>query len=429
MKILLVSLNYAPEPTGIAPYSTGLAEFLAAEGHDVHVLSGIPHYPQWRNTTGARRWRSVARSGRITHTRLRHYVPPGGTGAKRLLLELSFALGVAVAPWGEPDVVVSVSPSLFASAAAMVRGRAMKLPSVVWVQDLYSRGVVELNGDEGASARVLSWLESRTLRAASRVVVIHDRFGAFVHTALGVAPENVTEIRNWAHLEATADPQGGERVRSTYGWGQRPIVLHCGNMGAKQGLEAVVAAARQAEEQRRSTLFVLLGDGSQRPMLEAAGAGCGNLQILPPLPGSEFQDALATADVLLLNEAEGVREMALPSKLTTYFAAGKPVLAAVALDGTSADELRAAGAGVVVPPGDATAMLDATDALVADPQRARDLGRAGQRYAESTLSDAGVFRRWQGLLRDVVAGAPSARAASPLPASPAPAGETVPRTH
>ena len=47
-RVLITSLNYAPEETGIAIYSTRLAEHLAARGYRVTVLAGMPHYPAWR---------------------------------------------------------------------------------------------------------------------------------------------------------------------------------------------------------------------------------------------------------------------------------------------------------------------------------------------------------------------------------------------
>ena len=46
MKILIYSYNYHPEPIGIAPLMTELAEGLAARGHEVRVLTGMPNYPQ-----------------------------------------------------------------------------------------------------------------------------------------------------------------------------------------------------------------------------------------------------------------------------------------------------------------------------------------------------------------------------------------------
>ena len=42
-KVLVVGINYSPETTGIAPYTTGLAEHLAARGHRTTVLSGFAH--------------------------------------------------------------------------------------------------------------------------------------------------------------------------------------------------------------------------------------------------------------------------------------------------------------------------------------------------------------------------------------------------
>ena len=48
MKICFVSTNYWPEPTGIAVYTTDLAEYFQQQGHEVSVLTGLPHYPWWK---------------------------------------------------------------------------------------------------------------------------------------------------------------------------------------------------------------------------------------------------------------------------------------------------------------------------------------------------------------------------------------------
>jgi colanic acid biosynthesis glycosyl transferase WcaI len=51
-RIAVVGINYAPETSGIAPYTTEMCEFLASAGAEVTVLTGIPHYPEWRVTHG-----------------------------------------------------------------------------------------------------------------------------------------------------------------------------------------------------------------------------------------------------------------------------------------------------------------------------------------------------------------------------------------
>ena len=52
MKILLYSLNYAPEPVGIGKYSGELAVWLAASGHQVRVITAPPYFPAWRVAPG-----------------------------------------------------------------------------------------------------------------------------------------------------------------------------------------------------------------------------------------------------------------------------------------------------------------------------------------------------------------------------------------
>ena len=47
MRVLIYGLNYAPEPVGIGKYSGELAEWLAAQGHQVRVITAPPYFPQW----------------------------------------------------------------------------------------------------------------------------------------------------------------------------------------------------------------------------------------------------------------------------------------------------------------------------------------------------------------------------------------------
>ncbi len=420
MRILIVSLNYAPEPTGIGPYTSGLAEYLLRSGHDVRVISGVPHYPEWRNVSGA--WKLWAHDWvrEVPVLRVRHYIPNGGVGAKRLVMEGTFALGVLFSRWGRPDVVVTVSPSLAASAAVVARGRARKTPVVVWIQDFYGRGLRELKDGGGWSSSAASLLEAKTMGHADGVIVIHDRFARQVENDWGLDRERVFPIRNWVHLERGEEPRSQEESKRFFGWQGRPVVMHTGNMGRKQGLELLVEAGKEAERTGDQTLYVLLGDGSERSSLEEAALGCRNIRILSPVPDREFSIALNAADILVVCERVGVREMALPSKLTTYFAAGKAVVAAVASDGVTAQEVRAAKAGVVVRSVSATGLRQVVGELMGNDELRAQLGKAGRVYADS-LDAAEVLSRFVEVLRLFAkSGATSglARVAVPTPRSP-----------
>ena len=133
--------------------------------------------------------------------------------------------------------------------------------------------------------------------------------------------------------------------------------------------------------------FVLLGAGNQRAYLEELGAGIERLQFIDPLPGDEFQTAMAAADVLLLNERPEVAEMCVPSKLTSYFASGRPVVAATSSKSAATSEVIASGGGRSVAPGQPEALLQVVMEVGADKEEALAMGLRGQLFARDALAE------------------------------------------
>jgi glycosyltransferase involved in cell wall biosynthesis len=256
---------------------------------------------------------------------------------------------------------------------------------LTWVQDLYSLGVRETGGGAGI-AKVVTAFESWLFRRSSTVTVIHERFRDTVTSLLGVDAERVNVIRNWTHI-SPVDGRHRTAARSKLGWGpDETIALHTGNMGVKQGLENVVRAAALAEQRGDRVRFVFIGGGNQQDRLVAMAEHLTQIDFIGSLPDDEYALALVAADVLLVNELPGVSGMAVPSKLTSYFAAGRPVVAATDAGGVTEEEVEASGAGVCVPAGDEEALLDAVVDVGADAERSAQMGSAGVRYYERLLS-------------------------------------------
>lgn len=393
LSVLLVGINYAPESTGIAPYTAGLAEGLRKRGDRVRVLTAYPHYPEWsfRESHLPRRRRRDSRG--VVVDRFRHVLPHGAGGVGRVLSELSFGLAASFARWGRTDVVILVSPALFSSLVAIVRAKIFgRRRVVVWVQDLYSLGVRELGGRQVSRlAALVAVVEGWVLRQADRVVVIHERFRDSVVDQLGVSSDAVEVVRNWSHVNEQAPADRGES-RHELGW--RPdevVVLHAGNMGVKQGLENVVEAARLADQRGAAIRFVLLGDGNQREKLARLAEGIARISLLAPLDDDAFRRALDAADVLLVNELAGVSGMAVPSKLTSYFSTGRPVVAATDPGSVTENEVLVSGGGLVVPAGNPEALVEAVESLAGDPHRSETLGRAGRAFRQARLTEAGAI--------------------------------------
>lgn len=206
------------------------------------------------------------------------------------------------------------------------------------------------------------------------------------------------------HL-APAPEMSRRDARAALGWPTDVrLIVHTGNMGAKQGLENVVEAARLADRDGAPVKFVLVGDGGERARLEELAAGIERIQFVDPLDEVDYRRALAAADCLLVNELPGVATMAVPSKLTSYFAASRPVLAATDPTGITAGEVeRAEIAGVAVPAGEPRVLLDTALDLVEDVDAAVVYGSAGRRYCQDALGAEAALDAFDRVIRDVAA--------------------------
>ena len=115
MRVIIWGINYAPEPTGISPYTTDLAEYLHGRGVNVQVITGFPYYPVWQKEHGDR-WR-LFRKDQINGVpvyRCWQYVPKKLGTLKRVIHEATFAASSLLRALFLPpaDAYVVVSPPL-----------------------------------------------------------------------------------------------------------------------------------------------------------------------------------------------------------------------------------------------------------------------------------------------------------------------------
>jgi colanic acid biosynthesis glycosyl transferase WcaI len=121
MKILIQALNYPPEFISTGKYTGEMAEWLAARGHEVSVITTPPYYPQWQvwqEYSAFAYRRETIQNVKVIRCPL--WVPTKPSGLKRILHLLSFVVSAApVVFWQivkqHPDVVIVIQPYLFAA--------------------------------------------------------------------------------------------------------------------------------------------------------------------------------------------------------------------------------------------------------------------------------------------------------------------------
>lgn len=404
MKLLLYCLNYAPEITGIGKYATEQAEWLAARGHDVRVITGPPYYPAWRIADGYSGWqyRREARNGvRIYRAPL--WVPRRPSGLKRLIHLASFAassLPVLWAQWSwRPDVLLLVEPPLACAPAALLFGRWRQTGTWLHIQDYEVDAAFALGLLRHPA---LKWLAGCLEHGA---LARFDRISTISHAMLararhkGVPAARLVLLPNAADLREIR-PAADHRYRDRLGIPTDVVVaLYSGNMGAKQGLDVLAESARLLAG-HRNIHFIYCGDGAGRADLASLCEGLERVHILPLQPADCFPALLACADIHLMPQRADAADLVLPSKLTGMLASGRPVVA-TAFPGTELATL-VAQCGVVVPPGDAPALAHAIATLAEQPVRRAMLGAAARAWAERHLDREAVYQDMEAKLLQLV---------------------------
>ncbi|MET0251787.1 MAG: WcaI family glycosyltransferase [Novosphingobium sp.] len=395
MRVLVVGLNYAPEPIGIGPYTTGMAEWLAARGHTVSVIAGRPYYPQWRaqDAGGPLAWRRSHENG-VEVLRCPHYIPADPSGLRRILHHLSFALA-ALLPvlWHalrrRPAAVICIMPSLLSGFVARLGAWLGGARLWLHVQDFELDAALALGliGTGSTTQRMLLALERTLLRSADTVSTISPRMVELLRRK-GV--KRTCELRNWANPAFAWTGGRDSPYRAEWNLAGKTVALYAGSIGRKQGARVIVEAAR-ALHRRGDIAFVICGHGPSLPALREAAAGLGNVQFHPLQPSERMGELLALADVHLLPQTAEAGDLVLPSKLTNMLLSGRPVIATAPEGGGIFEEI--AGCGLAVAPGDAAAMAAAVIRLADDPELAARLGaeaarQAGRRWSRDTILGA-----------------------------------------
>jgi colanic acid biosynthesis glycosyl transferase WcaI len=352
MKVLILSINYWPEVTGIGAFTTYRAEHLAASGHEVDVCTTFPYYPEWKvpPAYAGRLAQSEERNG-VKIVRSYAYIPNPVTALKRVVFEASFILFATMRAVGRrrPDVLLVVSPPLGLAVSAILLSRLWHIPYVFDVEDLQPDAAADLGMLPGWAVRILYKVEAAAYRHAKLVTTLTPSMRNRI-VAKGVAREKV-ELLEPRMDDSLADlrPEEGATFRKKYDLGERFLVTHSGNMGVKQGLHVVLDAAALHRDDD-STLFLFVGDGAdcERLQQRAVEMQLQNARFMPLLNQQDFRGLLAASGICLVTQQQSVSEIAFPSKIVTYLAAGRPIIASVNPECEVARVIRESGAGRVV---------------------------------------------------------------------------------
>ena len=385
-RVLLVTTNYWPEPTGIAVYTTDLAEMLKDEGFEVSVLTSLPHYPWWKVPNEfAHLTEGISEHESVEVIRANHLVPPKMNALIRIRFETSLWWNLRrVSKFllsKDFDVVIACIPTVAAGVVGRRIAKKLGIPFGLIVQDLSGAGAKQSGLRGGALISKLALaVEGTALHGASNLVVVSPAMRDVV-VGLGIEKSKITQITNYSARSIEISDKRASRKK--FGWGLDVfVVIHTGNLGAKQDLENVVRAADALHDDSKIKIY-LVGHGNQEARLKELCKGKSNIRIIPAVSDADYSTLLSAADLLLVNERPTQMEMSLPSKLTSYLYSERPVIAAVPRGGATWKFLD--GIAELVEAGNPKALADSIIKLQNDSAKMKKLAMDGLAFAKANL--------------------------------------------
>ena len=385
-RVLLVTTNYWPEPTGIAVYTTDLAELLQRYGFEVSVLTSLPHYPWWKVPSEfAHLAEGMTQHESVEVIRAKHLIPPKMNALMRIRFESSLWWNLRRVSKrlvvNDFDAVIASIPTVAAGVVGKRIAKKLGVPFGLIIQDLSGAGAKQSGLKGGAMiSKIALAVEGSVLKAADSIVVVSAAMRDVV-LGFGVASTRVTQITNYS--ARNVENVNKDLARASFGWASEDfVVIHTGNMGAKQGLENVVEAAKALGADAKVKIY-LVGHGNQEAKLKTLSEGTENISVMAAVADDQYSALLAAADLLLVNERSTQMEMSLPSKLTSYLYSRRPVLAAVPRGGATWKFLN--GIAELVDAGKPIILASAIKEMSQNPKKRNDLASKGLEFARKNL--------------------------------------------
>jgi colanic acid biosynthesis glycosyl transferase WcaI len=300
------------------------------------------------------------------------------------------------------DVVLCMTDPPIIADVALIVARRFGVPLVVVSQDVVPEIAIELKRLENPVViEVLRRAIGVYLERADRVVAIGETMRDRLERK-GAPPERLRVIPNWVDSQVlTPQPRDNEWARR-HELDDRFVVMHSGNVGYAQNLDALVRAATFLRDLDRLTIAIV-GEGSRRAQLMelAELLETDSVYFLPYQLREALPQSLSSASVHVVGLARGLSGYVVPSRLYGIMAVGRPVIVAAERSSETAQLVERVGCGVVLPPG-------RPELLAEEIRRAHDglldleeMGRRGREYVTAEADRSVAVRRYRDLLLDV----------------------------
>ena len=352
MKILFVCQYFYPE----AFRGNDIAFHWAGERHDVHVVSGVPNYPKGKFFEGYglfKRQHEVVNGVKVTRLPI---IPRGNNKIMLILNYFSYLIVAWVymlfhAVFHKYDrvFVQQLSPVMM-SAPGVLYKKLRQVPLYTWVLDLWPESLTAAGGIK--NKYVLGFFKHYVQSQYKHSDKILTSSRSFEKSILEYGPykDKIVYYPQWSdgdHGEVVK-PDDAPAIPNGFN------IMFAGAVGEAHGFECTMQAALLTRE-HKEIKWVIVGEGRKlewvREYVKVNGLE-ESVFTLGRFPADTMPWFFNQADVMLVTLSDDpLFKLYAPAKISSYMAAGKPIVAV--LNGEGAEVIKDANCGWTLPAGDA----------------------------------------------------------------------------
>ena len=334
-KVLLISHNFSPEPTGIGKYNGEMIEWLSKNNYDCTVITTFPNYPHWRvQAPYTNRWykketiQTENSEHPVTVYRCPSYIPQKPTGKKRMMQDMSFWVSKSwvvlkmLLTSKRFDLIITVAPPFHLAYLGLIVKKYNGGKLLYHIQDLQ----IEAAQDLGmlSSKKLFDKLYSIEHDILSKADFVSSISEGMIDKIKAKVNKEILFFPNWADTSFFFPIIERKALKANWGYNPDDIIfLYSGAIGEKQGLENIVHAADKLK-QDHNIKFIICGSGPYKEYLIklAANKGLTNINFVPVQDKEKFNEFLNLGDFHLVLQKSNAGDLVMPSKLTTILAVG-----------------------------------------------------------------------------------------------------------
>jgi glycosyltransferase involved in cell wall biosynthesis len=404
MNVLVVTQYFWPENFRINDVVIGLKE----EGHTVMVLTGKPNYPRGFFFEGYGFFKPTRELYEEIEVFRAPLIPRGSANGIRLVINyLSFALFGSI--WGvwllrkkkiDAILVYGASPITKAIPAIVLR-RLKKAPLLYWVQDLWPESVLSAGNTNSKIVYKLANLITKFVYKNSDLLLAQSQGFIQALQKHNIPIDKIKYYPNYAEDIYSSITEHENIIHPPIPQGF--IVMFAGNIGEAQGFDTIVQAARIVLEKNKKIFWVILGDGRKKISIQNQINEYGlndNFLFLGSYPSNQMPYFFSQSDCLLISlKNDYIFSLTIPSKLQSYMAFGKPIVAA--LNGDAANIIKNSGCGLVADSEDAESLAKHILTLNTMPTGVlNEMGIKGKEYCKNNFDRASLLITLTELLKE-----------------------------